>query len=99
MFDCSRISLGFGITIAGINLLNYHKSPIYKSWDSLLFLRMLLAIGVKGAIYACFFPLPFIDMILNINNGPQFNRHFIPLYTYYLPEETFASFTQVEKKK
>lgn len=87
MSNFTQISIGFGATIFGINMLNYRRSPVYKPWDPLNFIRILFASGIKGTVYSFFFPVPIIDMIFHFNNEEQFNRHFIPLSVYGLKDE------------
>ena len=72
----------FGVGISAVNVANYRKSPVYDPTDYFSTARILTGCVVKAAVYATFYPLPILDLILNINNDRLFKRHFIPLSVY-----------------
>lgn len=81
-FKYLKVAVAFGTGIAGINIFNIKKSPIYQrdhKTDPLVEVRLGLLSIFKGGMYGVFMPINIIYVTRQfIENSPEIGNHFVP---------------------
>lgn len=91
MVNYESIAVIFGVTIAGLNIWNWQKSPIVTNRTDPTDIKVsyiTIASIFKGCVYGAVWPLPVLDITLNWFTGDKYgllDRHFIPFSIYRPP--------------